>query len=100
MLGIGIYYYDINEKKIKCLNVDIISHILSTDVLSVVRSLRFLREQDFFKEIDKKSYIFWMDTGTHFRCEEINHYFFQELAQENLKVTINFHAEKHGKSCR
>lgn len=80
--------------------MDVITHILSTDGLATVRILRFLRKQSFFQDIDKKKYIFWMDTGSHFRCSEVNHYFFKELALEKVKVTANFHAEKHGKSCR
>ena len=77
-----------------------ISDITKTDAFSVVRSLRFIRNQQFFKAIEKKKIIFWLDCGTHFRCAELNHYFFKELASENILVTTNFHCEQHGKSCR
>lgn len=79
------------------INVDIISHLFSTTGLAVIRCLRFLRKKEFFKKIDKKEYHFYSDTGTHFRCAEVNHYFFVELAKENVSVTSNFFTEQHGK---
>ena len=100
LLGLGVYYFDSDLKKVNCINVDIISHILKNDGFSVIRALRFLRKQPFFQKIDKKKYNFWADTGTHFRCAELNHYYFEELALEEINVTVNFFGEQHGKSCR
>ncbi|CAF0729553.1 unnamed protein product [Brachionus calyciflorus] len=60
----------------------------------------FLRNQDAFKQIDQNKYIVWADTGTHFRCAEVLHYFFQELPQEGIKVCLKFFVEKHGKNSR
>ena len=100
LLGLGVYYFDSDLKKVNCINVDIISHILKNDGFSVIRALRFLRKQPFFQKIDKKKYNFWADTGTHFRCAELNHYYFEELALEEINVTVNFFGEHHGKSCR
>jgi hypothetical protein len=59
-----------------------------------------MRKQQFFKEIDKPSYIIWTDTGKHFRCAELAHYFLVELAEEKILVNWNFFVEKHGKNQR
>ncbi len=48
----------------------------------------FLRSNDFFKKIDQKKYIIWVDTGSHFRCGEFLHYLFNELALENIQVLL------------
>ena len=57
---------------------------------------RLLREQDFFKKLDKKKYIVWTDTGPHFRCSEFLYYLFNELALEKIEVNYNLFCEKHG----
>ena len=72
LLGLGVYYFDSDLKKVNCINVDIISHILKNDGFSVIRALRFLRKQPFFQKIDKKKYNFWADTGTHFHLDDEN----------------------------
>lgn len=59
-----------------------------------------MRQLDCFKEIEKKSYIVWCDTGTHFRCFEVLHYLFKELADLEIKVSLNYFCEKHGKNSR
>ncbi len=59
-----------------------------------------MRKQEFFKEIDKPSYIIWTDTGKHFRCAELAHYFLVNLAEEKKAVNWNFFVEKHGKNQR
>ena len=41
--------------------------------------IRFARKLDCFKEIDKKNYIIWTDTGSHFRCSEFLHYLFKGI---------------------
>jgi hypothetical protein len=84
---------------IRLFNVDIV-YDGSQEALSVVRCLRFLRKQSFFKEIEKSSYILWCDTGKHFRCAELAHYFLDELAKEKINVNWNFFGEKHGKNSR
>lgn len=99
MFGIGIYHFNKDKNKIECINVDIISEE-TPKALTVIKKLRFLRNQIFFKDIDKDNYTFWADAGTHFRCKELNYFFFIELANEGKAVTLNFHAEQHGKSCR
>ncbi len=85
--------------KIRLLNVDIV-YDGSQEALSVVRCFRFLRIQSFFKEIEKSSYILWCDTGKHFKCAELAHYFLDELAKEKINVNWNFFGEKHGKNSR
>ena len=51
-----------------------------------------MRQQDFFKEIDKREYIIWCDAGKHFRNNEILGYFLRELARENINgINENFY---------
>ena len=101
MLGYGIYYYDTQKKKIDCIRFDLVADgdkaKFSTDSISAVRAFRFLRNQSFFKEIDKPNYIIWTDCGTHFRCERFVNFMMGEVSQEK-KVSLNFFAPKHGKS--
>ena len=79
------------------LNCDIISANLSCNAISAIRIIRFLREQEFFKIIDKKNYYFWFDAGTHFRNQEMSHFLLKELVLEHHKnVRINFFINKHG----
>ncbi|CAF0844074.1 unnamed protein product [Brachionus calyciflorus] len=60
-LGFGIYYNSEGHDNLKLINFDIISSDLNEDARAVVRGFRFLRMQEFFKEIDQKNYIVWMD---------------------------------------
>ena len=43
-----------------------------------------LRQQQFFKDIDKAEYIVWCDAGKHFRNNEVLGYFLKELAIEKI----------------
>jgi len=63
LLGIGVYYFNHRKNKIETLNIDILSHEFKNDCLSVVRALRFLGNQQFFKEIEKPNWIVWSDCG-------------------------------------
>ena len=83
LIGFGIYYIDINDN-IKHINFDLISSDVNQDAHAVIRGLRLLRQQQFFKEIDMKEYIIWCDAGKHFRNNEILGYFLRELTQENI----------------
>jgi len=47
-----------------------------------------LREQRFFKEIEKNDYIVWADCGKHFRNSEFVGYLLLELA--DLKINGKF----------
>ena len=47
-----------------------------------------MRQEDFFKEIDKREYIIWCDAGKHFRNNEILGYFLRELARENINGKV------------
>ncbi len=38
---------------------------------------------------EKKNYLIWTDTGSHFRCGELYYYLFNELAHEGIKVDFN-----------
>lgn len=84
-----MYYVDQVEKRVKVINFDIISSDVLQDARAAVRGFRFLRQQAFFKEIDKrdriKEYIVWADTGRHFRNNTVAGYLFQELSQEGIK---------------
>ena len=64
---------------------------------SVIRSFEFLRTQEFFKKLfDKKNFIIWSDTGTHFRNNQFVNYLFFELKKYEISVEWNLFAEKHG----
>lgn len=99
LFGIGIYYLDKKTDEIKNINVDIVSE-MSTTGLCAVQCLKFLREQQFFKDIDKFKYCVWCDTGPHFRNSTIAYYFFKELVNEPIPIVVNlnFFVEKHGKN--
>ena len=81
--GFGIYYVN-HEDNIKVIHFDLISSDLCQDAHAVIRGLRLLREQTFFKVIDQKEYIIWCDAGKHFRNNEILGYFLIELAREQI----------------
>lgn len=59
-----------------------------------------MRSKEFFKKIDRKKYIIWCDTGSHFRCSEVVCFFLNELKKEKIDVTLNFFGDKHGKNLR
>lgn len=82
-LGFGVYF--VKENKTQLINFDIISSDLNEDARSVVRGFRLLREQNFFKTIDKKSYIIWMDCGKHFRNNEVIGYLLKELSLHGIQ---------------
>ncbi len=50
--------------------------------------IRFLRQQDFFKNSfgQIKDYVLFVDAGKHFKCYELLHYLFYELAEEKIRV--------------
>ncbi|RNA12862.1 hypothetical protein BpHYR1_013257, partial [Brachionus plicatilis] len=99
VFGFGVYY-KINNF-VECMNIDLVSGLQNTENASeVVKNFRFLKNLDVFKKIERKKYIIWADTGTHFRCSELIDYLFQELSKENIKVCLNFFVEKHGKNSR
>jgi hypothetical protein len=59
-----------------------------------------MRNLSLFQEIEKKNYIIWSDAGPHFRCGELIHYLFVELAEKNISISLNFFGERHGKNSR
>ena len=62
-LGFGIYYLDGDE--INTINFDVISE-RKQEAFTVVESFRLLRNQSFFKSIEKEKYIIWSDCGKSF----------------------------------
>ena len=76
------------NNEINSINFDIISTDLNQDASAAVRGFRFLREQRFFKEIEKNDYIVWADCGKHFRNSEFVGYLLLELA--DLKINGKF----------
>ena len=112
-LGIGIYYVDNDyfeknviadsssenememdteedlstyQNVVKCIRVNIFSDSLEQSAESTLRAFKFLRNQDFYKKIekDKKKIHMFSDVGTHFRNKTLTHYFFRDLAEEGL----------------
>ena len=83
-MGIGIYYLNA-KKKILCERVDVFSDCLEQDGEAVVRALKFLRSQDFYKEIERGKTIIniFSDCGPHFRNKTLNHYLFSVLKSES-----------------
>ena len=64
--GIGIYYVEtINQNLIKNLRVNIFSDVMQQDGEAVVRNLKFLRGQEFYKKIEdgKKKIMVFCDVG-------------------------------------
>ena len=59
-----------------------------------------MRQLEIFQNIEKKKYIVWTDTGNHFRCAELMHFLFVELASVGIEVSYNLFCEKHGKNSR
>ena len=88
--GLGIYYVDESTNQIKLINCDIISSDLCDNSASVLRGFRFLREQAFFKEIEKPNYIVWMDCGKHFRNYLVADYLLNELANKEQIHGLDF----------
>lgn len=70
--------------QIKSFNFDIISCDLVQDGRAAVRGFRILREQDFFRAIEKPYYVIWSDCGKHFRNSEFIGYVLGELADEGI----------------
>ena len=81
---------DENTNQINLINCDIISSDLSDNSASVLRGFRFLREQKFFKEIEKPNYIVWMDCGKHFRNYHVADYLLNELANKERINGLTF----------
>ena len=81
--GFGIYYID-QYDDIRLINFDLISSDLNQDAHAVIRWLRVMRQQNFFKEIDKKEYIVWCDAGKHFRNNELMGFLLRELTLEKI----------------
>jgi hypothetical protein len=73
-----------NDNEIQVINFDVISPNLSETSFSTVRRFRFLREQAFFKEIEKPNYIVWADCGKHFRNKLFIGYLFNELSKQKI----------------
>ena len=80
--GFGIYYVD--ENTIKSINFNIISSDDSQEARAVIRGFRILRQERFFKEIEKPNYIIWMDCGKHFRNYAVSGYLLKELTNESV----------------
>lgn len=63
------------------INFDIIASDDSQEARVVVRGFRFLREEAFFRNIDKREYTIWMDCGKHFRNSIVVGYLIRDLAK-------------------
>lgn len=84
MLGFGIYYKNCHGK-IEQINYDLIFNG-SQDGLTVVKAFKFLLKQEFFKNINKKKYVIWADTGTHFRCSQVVDFFLTILLTKMFQL--------------
>jgi hypothetical protein len=77
---------------IECERVDIFSDCLDQDGEAVVRAMKFLRDQEFFKEIEKgkRKLNIFCDTGPHFRNKTLNHYLFNVIERNGIKESEFF----------
>jgi hypothetical protein len=75
--GFGIFFKD-SSNEINCQNFDLISDE-NQSACTVVNSLIILREQEWFKENEKKKYIIWADCGKHFRNKDLVGYCMQKI---------------------
>ena len=104
-LGFGIYFINSRENKttnkiekfVDFVFIDLLSEDTSQTASDYINGFRFLRSLDIFKSIEKENYIIYSDTAKIFRCQEVCHFFFKELADLNIRVSINFFGEYHGK---
>jgi hypothetical protein len=103
-LGIGVHFVDTHIEKsgrsfkfVNCLNIDVISDYDGQKASDVIRIFRYVMQLPEFKQVDQKNYVIWADCGRQFRCAEFNYFLFNELAEKNKLVSLNFFAEKHGK---
>ena len=81
--GFGIYYAKLDE--VGEINFNIISSNLDQGGSAAVRGFRILRNQEFFKKIDKNDYIVWADCGPHFRTQKFIGYLLIELAKLKIR---------------
>ena len=90
LIGFGITY--VQDESIKTINFDLITKSFkgSQDAHSVVKAFRILRNQDFFKNIDKSEYVIWADCGKHFRNSLLVGYLFRELKRSHIHGKINY----------
>ena len=58
LLSFGIYFLN-DSNEIKCLNADLVLNDCTETSFVVINCFKFLRTQQFFKNIEKKDYIIW-----------------------------------------
>ena len=92
-LGFGVYYVEFD--KIKLINFDIISSDTCQDARAAVRGFRILRDQPFFKTIEKKEWTGWADCGKHFRNNELVGYLLLELPTSNIHGFVLLFYQKY-----
>ena len=94
-LGFCIIYK--KENKLYKKHVNYLSTILSHDSLFVSHCISNLIKKYIVKKYDNIS--FWSDNGFHFRSFELYNHIFNNITEKyNLKTTMNFFVEYHGKS--
>ena len=102
VLGCQVVYFNQKFNKIKTVNVDFFSDIISKDAFFVKDCLRRLMKNLYHLcpgLAEVKRINFWTDVGQHFRCEEVAHFFLVDVPKE-FHVSINWDTfvECHGKS--
>ena len=76
--------YYVKENEIETINFNLIAKDSKQDSEFVVQAFRLLRNQSFFKDIDKKDYIIWSDCVKHFRNKLMSGYLFKELKEQKI----------------
>jgi hypothetical protein len=102
VLCFQVVYFNQNFNKIKTVNVDFFSDIMSKDAVFVKECFERVMEKIYqlcpgLAPIKKLN--FWTDVGQHFRCEEVAHYVLVEIPGIfDINVTWDTFVECHGKS--
>jgi hypothetical protein len=100
--GCQVIYYNQIYQKVKTVNVDFFSDILSHDGVFVQDCLQKLLENiyDLCPGLGRINKInFWSDVGNHFRSQEVAHYLLVEVKKRfNIDVNWDTFVECHGKS--
>jgi hypothetical protein len=98
-LGFGVYYVDKSDPNnpfVNCMNIDVISDHEGQTASDMIRAFKHVMELPSFKNVDESEYLIWTDCGKQFRSSEFLYFLFNDLAEKNKRVNLNYFVEKHG----
>lgn len=105
LLSFGVYFVDqklnkltgLNEKFVNCMHIDVLSDETTQTATRYTRIFRYVRQLEKFRKVEKPNYIIFSDTARQFRCDELCHFYLEELKNEGIRVSFNYFGECHGK---